>query len=193
MPFLFRGHGAGAGPSGVEMSAAPAGAGSPESRPVGTGRPGAARRFVTPDRRPGCRPNLTRVAPFEFAPAALPDDVRRSYTRYGCQSDLIFATLMVRNGREFAGLPAVVDGDVELSWRELMDAAARFGGFLVGHGIGPGDVVTWQLPNWWEAVVVAYGIWAAGAVSNPVVPIYRGLELRQIVEAVRPRCVVWCR
>jgi acyl-CoA synthetase len=130
------------------------------------------------------------VAQFEYAPAPLPDDLRRSYTRHGHQSELTFTALMVRNRDEFGTLSAVVDGDTELSWRELMDAAARFGGFLAGNGIGSGDVVTWQLPNWWEALVVGYGIWAAGAISNPVVPIYRGLELRQIVEAVRPRCVI---
>ena len=130
------------------------------------------------------------MAPFEYAPAPLSDDLRRTYARYGCQSDLTFAALMTRNRQEFGGLPAVLEGDNELTWRELMDAAGRFGGWLAGRGIGSGDVVTWQLPNWWEAVVVAYGIWAAGAVSNPVVPIYRGLELRQIVEAVQPRCVV---
>ena len=58
--------------------------------------------------------------------------------------------------------------------------ATRFAGFLDSRGVGPGDVVTWQLPNWWQSLVVAYGIWAAGAVSNPVVEIYRAHELRRI-------------
>jgi acyl-CoA synthetase len=97
---------------------------------------------------------------------------------------------MGRNHREFGALPAVLDGDVELNWRELMDLAGRFGSCLRAQGIGPGDVVMWQLPNWWESLVVAYGIWAAGAISSPVVPIYREFELRQVVEAVRPACVV---
>ncbi|MGD0248095.1 MAG: dihydroorotate dehydrogenase, partial [Candidatus Limnocylindrales bacterium] len=65
------------------------------------------------------------------------------------------------------------------------DMAARFGGYLQANGIGPGDVVMWQLPNWWESLAVAYGIWAAGAISAPVVPIYREHELRQVVEAAR--------
>jgi acyl-CoA synthetase len=77
-----------------------------------------------------------------------------------------------------------------LTWAELIGQATRFGGFLRASGVQPGDVVVWQLPNWWECLVVAYGIWAAGAVSSPVVPIYREHEIRQVVEAVRPACVV---
>ncbi len=92
--------------------------------------------------------------------------------------------------REFGTLPAVIDGRHRRSWGELVDAAARFAGFLAAAGVGPGDVVTWQLPNWWESLVVAYGIWAAGAVSNPVTEISREHELRQIVEQVHPVCVV---
>ncbi len=98
--------------------------------------------------------------------------------------------MMRRNQQEFGVLPAVIDGDMTLNWSELIGLASRFGGYLQAHGIGPGDVVLWQLPNWWESLAVAYGIWAAGAVSSPVVPIYREHELRQVIEAVRPRCVV---
>ena len=128
--------------------------------------------------------------PLDYAPAPLPDDVRRRYLRYGYQSHALITAYLARNRDEFGPLPAVIDGDVELTWAELVDAATRFGGFLVSRGIGPGDVVTWQLPNWWQSLVAAYGIWAAGAISNPVVEIYREHELRRIVETLRPRAVV---
>lgn len=97
---------------------------------------------------------------------------------------------MKRNRVEFGALPAVYDGETVLSWREPVDAAARFAGFLAARGVGPGRVVVWQAPNGWESLVVAYGIWAAGAISAPVVPIYREHELRAVVAAVRPACVV---
>src|SRR2546430_1159175 len=82
------------------------------------------------------------VAQLEFAPAALPDELRRFYASYGYQSDLTFGPLMLRNQRELGALPAAIEGDVALSWRELVDAAARFGGFLSANGVEPGDVVT---------------------------------------------------
>jgi acyl-CoA synthetase len=127
---------------------------------------------------------------FEYAPAPMGVQLPEFYARFGHQSSVLLGSLMQRNRAELGHLPAVFDGDVVLSWRELVDAAARFAGFLSSQGVGPGDVVTWQLPNWWEALVAAHGIWAAGAISSPVVPIYRERELRAVLSAVRPKCVV---
>ena len=56
--------------------------------------------------------------------------------------------------------------------------------------MGPGDVVLWQLPNWWECLVVAYGIWAAGAISSPVVAIYREPSCARWWPGSSPACVV---
>lgn len=130
------------------------------------------------------------MAPLEYAPAPVPEEVRRFYRRFGHQSTVTLGALMARNQREFGPLTAVIDGETSLTWAELIDAATRFGGLLSAQGIGSGDVVVWQLPNWWETLVVAYGIWAVGAISSPVVPIYREHELGQVVARVRPACVV---
>jgi acyl-CoA synthetase len=130
------------------------------------------------------------VSPLAYAPAALPDDLARHYARAGYRSTVTLGSLMRRNRDELGPLTAVIEGPVSLTWRELIDVASRVGGFLQAHGVGAGDVVVWQLPNWWESLAMAYGIWAAGAISSPVVPIYREHELRQVIEAVRPACVV---
>ncbi|MFC4055222.1 AMP-binding protein [Actinomadura syzygii] len=127
---------------------------------------------------------------FEFAPAPRPDGLTARYERRAHQVPVSIGALMTRNRVEFGGLPAVFDDGVELTWRELVDTAGRFAGFLSSQGVGPGDVVAWQVPNWWESLVVAYGIWAAGAISAPVVPIYREAEVAAIVATVRPACVV---
>ncbi len=131
------------------------------------------------------------MSTFTYAAAPLPAELRQFYARGGYRSTVSLGALIDRNRREFGHLTAVIDaGDTALTWRELLDLATRVGGFLQAQGIGPGDVVMWQLPNWWESLAVAYGIWAAGAISAPVVPIFREHELRQVVEAVRPACVV---
>ena len=46
-----------------------------------------------------------------------------------------------------------------------------------GLGVGPGDVVALQLPNWWEFVVTALACGRIGAVVNPLMPIFREREL----------------
>jgi acyl-coenzyme A synthetase/AMP-(fatty) acid ligase len=125
-----------------------------------------------------------------FAPAPMPRKLVDSYARFGYQTDATLGPLLRRNREEFGDHLAVFDDDLVMTWRQLADCAAGFAGFLGANGVGPGDVVTWQLPNWWEALVVAHGIWAAGAISNPTLPIYREHELRQIVADLRPACIV---
>jgi len=86
--------------------------------------------------------------------------------------------------------PAVVDGGRRLSWAELHAGAAAFAGWLGSVGVVRGDVVTVQLPNWWEAAVIYQGLTRQGGVANPVVPIYRERELAFIVDQAQPRVVV---
>jgi cyclohexanecarboxylate-CoA ligase len=63
------------------------------------------------------------------------------------------------------------------TWRELGDLVARAAGGLRALGVGHGDVVAIQLPNWWEFVVTALACGRIGAVANPLMPIFREREL----------------
>ncbi len=114
----------------------------------------------------------------------------RSYEAGGQQVRAGIGALMMAARHDLGRRIAAVEGDVSLRWDELVDAAGAFAGFLRSQRVGPGDVVLWQLPNWWEALVVGYGTWAAGAISCPVVPMFREFELRAVVGAVHPRVVV---
>jgi len=69
-------------------------------------------------------------------------------------------------------------GLVEMSFAELEDRIARTAGGLRALGVGPGDVVAMQLPNWWEFVVVFLATQRIGAIVNPLMPIFRERELR---------------
>ena len=52
---------------------------------------------------------------------------------------------------------------------------------LLGMGVQPGDVVSFQLPNWPEAAVINVACALIGAVVVPIVPIYRDLEVGQML------------
>lgn len=67
------------------------------------------------------------------------------------------------------------------TYRELDDLANRAASSLLRLGVGHGDVVTVQLPNWWEFVVTAFACSKIGAVMNPVMPILRERELVYIL------------
>src|SRR6202165_1836122 len=70
---------------------------------------------------------------------------------------------------------------LRLTYRALGDLVDRAASSLSRLGVGPRDVVTVQLPNWWEFVVTAVACSKIGAVFNPVMPILRERELLYVL------------
>ena len=68
-----------------------------------------------------------------------------------------------------------------LSWLELARAVGAIARGLDRCGIGSGDVVSFQLPNWWQFIAVHLACVRIGAVSNPLMPIFRHRELSFMV------------
>ena len=65
---------------------------------------------------------------------------------------------------------AIIDGDLRVTAGDL-DRVARVHAARLWHlGVRPGDIVAWQLPNWWEAVAFCWGIWRCGAIASPITP-----------------------
>lgn len=48
---------------------------------------------------------------------------------------------------------------------------------LEEHGVGSGDVVSFQLPNWWEFTILHLACLKLNAISNPLMIIFREREL----------------
>src|ERR1700687_4413518 len=70
---------------------------------------------------------------------------------------------------------------LRLTYWELGSLVDRAASSLNRLGVGPRDVVTVQLPNWWEFVVTALACSKIGAVFNPVMPILRERELLYVL------------
>lgn len=64
-----------------------------------------------------------------------------------------------------------------LSFRQLARRVDRIALRLVALGVEPGDVVSYQLPNWWQFTALHLACVRVGAVTNPVMPIFRHREL----------------
>jgi acyl-CoA synthetase (AMP-forming)/AMP-acid ligase II len=79
-------------------------------------------------------------------------------------------------------------------WRgtfaEVHERARCFAAALAHRGIGPGDVVVMQLPNWVEAAITFWGTAHLGAVIVPVVHFYGAKELGYVLDAVEPDLIV---
>lgn len=71
---------------------------------------------------------------------------------------------------------------VRLSYQLLDQRVDRIARGLVALGIGHGDVVSWQLPNWWEFIALSLACARIGAVANPIMPIFRQRELKFMLD-----------
>jgi acyl-CoA synthetase (AMP-forming)/AMP-acid ligase II len=74
-----------------------------------------------------------------------------------------------------------LEHEADATYGELADQARRLIAGLQRLGLQAGDVISFQLPNWREAVPIDIAAAALGLVVNPIVPIYRGAELRYIL------------
>jgi acyl-CoA synthetase (AMP-forming)/AMP-acid ligase II len=71
----------------------------------------------------------------------------------------------------------LTEGDLRLSRVDAWVAASRVAAFFRSRGLKPGDVISFQLPNWIESAIIALAARMAGLVINPIPPIYREAEL----------------
>jgi acyl-CoA synthetase (AMP-forming)/AMP-acid ligase II len=117
-------------------------------------------------------------------------DRRASYVEQGLLAPGHMRDGLRQSARAVPDQVAVEFADRRLTYRELQAEVDRAGRLLRGLGVAAGDRVCWQVPNWWEAYVVALACWELRAVSVPIVPLFRERELSAIVEAVKPAAVV---
>jgi acyl-coenzyme A synthetase/AMP-(fatty) acid ligase len=82
-----------------------------------------------------------------------------------------------------------VDETGRHTYEELACDSATVAAMILEHGIGKGDVISIQLPNRYETVVVAVAAQAVGAVINPLLPNYRAHELNHVFRTARPKMV----
>jgi acyl-CoA synthetase (AMP-forming)/AMP-acid ligase II len=75
----------------------------------------------------------------------------------------------------------IVDGVRIMSAASVRQEAQQLARSLAERGLTRGDVVSFQLPNWHEAILVELACSYGGYVCNPIVPIYRDAEVSFIL------------
>src|SRR5262245_17164901 len=78
----------------------------------------------------------------------------------------------------FVGWNSALRQQIRLTYAELGELVEKIAAGLLERGIRKGDVVAFQLPNWWEFTALFYACNRIGAVANPLMPIFRQRELR---------------
>ncbi|MGD9601742.1 MAG: AMP-binding protein [Gammaproteobacteria bacterium] len=84
-----------------------------------------------------------------------------------------------------------MDGSrTRLTYRELAARVDRIACALAALGIGRGDVVAVQLPNWWHYSAIYLACVRLGAVINPLMPIFRERELEFMLKLAEARLLI---
>jgi len=81
-------------------------------------------------------------------------------------------------------------GHTRLTYAELGAIVERIALGLAELRIEPGDVVAYQLPNWWQFTALHLARARIGAVTNALMPIFRHRELRFIMSLAEACAVV---
>lgn len=76
---------------------------------------------------------------------------------------------------------AIVDSGHRLSFRDIDRLSDNLAHSLRDLGIKKGHVVSFQLPNWYQAAVLNVALTKLGTVINPIIPLYREHEVKFIL------------
>ncbi len=77
-----------------------------------------------------------------------------------------------------------------LSWQELGQKVDSIARGLTACGVEPGDVVSFQLPNWWQFIAIHLACVRIGAASNPLMPIFRDREMSFMVRHAESKVLI---
>jgi cyclohexanecarboxylate-CoA ligase len=92
----------------------------------------------------------------------------------------------VMRQRAASGGAVLVDGDRRFDGPQLEEMVAGLAGGLRSLGVRRGDVVSWQMPNWWEALVLYRACWRCGALAAPLHHQFGAAEVEYMVDLLEP-------
>jgi acyl-CoA synthetase (AMP-forming)/AMP-acid ligase II len=120
----------------------------------------------------------------------LTDEMISRFARSGQWPSLTIAHSARQRAQDAPDDVAVVEAGVALTFAKLLARATRLAAALVRRGMKPGEVLSYQLPNWHEAMVVVVAASLGRFVCNPIVPIYRDAEVGFILQHSRTRIFI---
>ena len=118
-----------------------------------------------------------------------PERIRRSVAAGHWPNERL-ETYLDRWATERPAKTAMVDGASRCTWAELARTVERVAHGLQAHGVERGSIISSQLPNWNECILLFLAAARLGAVVNPIPPTYRASELRFMLNRLESRVVV---
>jgi long-chain acyl-CoA synthetase len=85
---------------------------------------------------------------------------------------------------------ALVQGDLRVSYEELVALIESVALDLQGKGVAQGQLVAVRVPNSIACIVLTYAIWRCGAAVMPIAAELTAMEVESIVEHIRPHFLI---
>jgi acyl-CoA synthetase len=125
----------------------------------------------------------------------VPADLAARYRADGFWNDATLGQLLADGLATHGSLAFVARSEIH-PWSgtlaDVLDLSRRVAGTLRSWGVGPGEVVAFQLPNWVEAAATFYAITMLGATVAPIVHFYGAREVGHILRQSQARVLVTC-
>ena len=123
----------------------------------------------------------------------VPTELIDRYLAEGWWTDETLGQMVANGLEEMKDVAFNVHSDLR-PWRgtfaDVDERAWALAAYLHEEGVGPGDVVVFQLPNWLEAGVAFWAAAYLGAVVVPIVHFYGEKEVGYILRTVQPEVFV---
>lgn len=116
----------------------------------------------------------------------------RGYAESGLWRDCTIADLALEWAGREPDRPVFLEEESPPTYATLADDGEALARALRDLGLRPGDVVSFQLPNWYEAAVINLACAFGGFVANPIITIYRDAEVRQMLADCRAQSLFLC-
>ena len=123
----------------------------------------------------------------------VPEELVARYRAEGWWTDASLGSMVADGLGSMAGAAFRVRSQVrpwDGTFGDVDRAARSLAGALRERGVGPGDVVVFQLPNWVEAGITFWATAYLGATIVPIVHFYGPKEVGYILDNARPKVVV---
>ena len=126
----------------------------------------------------------------------LPDARKRAMKASGLWPDRTLLDDFDRWVEASPGRVAIVDhnsmtgASTSLTYASLSQKVDRIAAGLARLGVGRNDVVSMQLPNWWQFVALHLAALRLGAITNPVMPIFREREMAFMLQMAETKVLV---
>jgi cyclohexanecarboxylate-CoA ligase len=118
------------------------------------------------------------------------DETYKSYVQHDYWKNETLGDFFIKAVNEYPNKTAVIDPYKQMTYHELGEMVIDLMNGLEALGIKQKDTIAYQLPNWVEGHALHNSLRIMGAITVPIIPIYREKEVKFILQQTKAKAIV---